>query len=166
VHELLLQKNDGTLELVVWSERYLGGSDNITVEFDKPFEVVKVYDPTIGSEAVQTLNNVSSVALNMTNHPFIIELNPSVTSNSQISTGNIKLAKIFPNPVNNIFYLENATDLEKIEMFDFIGKNVFTLKTLHQGVTPIIIAHLAKGSYVLRVTSTDKKVESHKIIKL
>jgi len=166
VHELLLQKNDGTLELVVWSERYLGGSDNITVEFDKPFEVVKVYDPTIGSEAVQTLNNVSSVALNMTNHPFIIELNPSITTVMSINAGDNKLTNIYPNPVNSVFYLENATDLEKIEMFDFIGKNVLTINTLHQGVTPINIAHLAKGSYVLRVTSMNKKVESHKIIKL
>lgn len=73
VHTLLLQKNDGTFELVVWGERYAGGTDNITVSLGKKYKSVKVYDPTEGTEAVQTLKNVSEIPLAMTNHPYILE---------------------------------------------------------------------------------------------
>ncbi len=31
VHDMLLQKSDGTFELVVWGERFTGGSDTVTV---------------------------------------------------------------------------------------------------------------------------------------
>lgn len=73
VHDLLLQKNDGTFCLVVWGERYSGGSDEITVSFGKKYRLFSVYDPSEGTEAVMTVSNSDSVRLTMTNKPYIIE---------------------------------------------------------------------------------------------
>lgn len=73
VHHLLLQKHDGTFELVVWGERFEGGSDKIQLLLDAQYDRISIYDPTVGTEAVETLYNTSSVSLTMTNHPYVIE---------------------------------------------------------------------------------------------
>ena len=75
VHDLLLQKSDDKFELVVWDERFTGGSDNVTVHLGATYATVKVYDPTTGTSPTQTLTNVSSVALTLSDRPMIIELN-------------------------------------------------------------------------------------------
>ena len=72
-HDLLLQKSNGKFELVVWSERAIG-SDNVSVNFGSTLAMVKVYDPTAGILATQTLNNVNSVTLTVSDHPVIIEI--------------------------------------------------------------------------------------------
>lgn len=85
VHDILLQKTDGTLYLVVWGERFKGGSDEIEIRLDDEIENIKVYNPAQydsenpgkGSEPVATYTDVSSVGLTMTNHPFILELTNS-----------------------------------------------------------------------------------------
>ena len=74
VHDMLLQKNNGTFELVVWDERPSGGSDDITVDLSAPRSTVTVYDPTTGAAPSQTLHGVSSVTLTLSDHPMIIEL--------------------------------------------------------------------------------------------
>lgn len=75
VHDLLLQKHNGIFELVTWGERFAGGSDKVTVNLGATYATVKVYDPTTGTSPTQTLTNVSSVALTLSNHPVIIEIN-------------------------------------------------------------------------------------------
>jgi len=72
-HCLLLQKSNGIFELVVWSER-ISGSDNITINLDKIYSSVIIYDPTIGTSAIDTLKDVSQVALSLSNHPLVIEI--------------------------------------------------------------------------------------------
>jgi hypothetical protein len=52
---------NGTFYHAVWDERVPGTvTDNLTVNLGKPHASVKIYDPTIGTAAVQTLTNVSS----------------------------------------------------------------------------------------------------------
>jgi hypothetical protein len=74
VHDLLLQKSDGTFALVVWDERPSGGSDMVTVDLSSPRAAVTVYDPTTGTAPSQTLHAVSTVPLTLTDHPVVIEL--------------------------------------------------------------------------------------------
>ena len=73
MHDLLLQRSDGAFELVVWSER-VKGSDSISVDLGSSQASVKVYDPTLGTEPTQTLANVRSVPLTLSDHPLIIEV--------------------------------------------------------------------------------------------
>jgi hypothetical protein len=73
VHDLLIQKSDGTLELAVWGER-AKGSDQVTVELSGPQALVKVYDPTAGTAPIRTLANVHAVPLTLSDHALIIEI--------------------------------------------------------------------------------------------
>jgi hypothetical protein len=74
VHDLLLQKSDGTFELVVWGERFTGGSDNISVNLGKTYRSAKIFNPVAGASPVQVLSQVSSIPLTLSNHPVVIEL--------------------------------------------------------------------------------------------
>jgi hypothetical protein len=74
VHDLLLQKSDGTFELVLWGERFAGGTDKVIVHLGARYPTVKVYDPTTGTSPTLRLANVGSVALTLSNHPVVIEL--------------------------------------------------------------------------------------------
>jgi hypothetical protein len=74
VHDLLLQKQSGTFELVVWDERPTSGSDTVTVNLTMTRASVKVYDPTTGTSPTQTLQNVTSVPLTLGDHPVVVEL--------------------------------------------------------------------------------------------
>jgi hypothetical protein len=74
VHDLLLQKADGTFALVVWDERPMGGSDDVTVSLNTSRTTVSIYDPTVGTSPSQSLHDVSSVALTLTDHPVVIDL--------------------------------------------------------------------------------------------
>ena len=75
VHEMLLQKSDGTFALVVWSER-LKGADAVTVDLGGPYPVVKVYDPTTGLEPIQTRRSIKSVKLTVSDRPPIVTIVP------------------------------------------------------------------------------------------
>ena len=73
MHEMLLQKSDGTLELVIWDER-LKGVDDVTVQLGDTYPEVKVYDPTIGTEPIRTHHGVDSLRLTLSNHPLILAI--------------------------------------------------------------------------------------------
>lgn len=73
VHDLLIEKSDGTLELAVWGER-AKGFDDVTVKLGTVQASVKIYDPTLGSVPIRTLANVSSVPLTLSDHALIIEI--------------------------------------------------------------------------------------------
>jgi hypothetical protein len=75
VHDLLLQKSNGTFFLVLWGERFAGGTDEVTLNLEKPMRLVRIYDPTQGTTAIREEGSVSSVKMTMTNHPYIIEIN-------------------------------------------------------------------------------------------
>ena len=73
VHDLLIRKSSGAFELVVWSEK-VNGSDDVTVNLGRSHAVVNVYDVTTGASSTQTLTNVNSVSLKMSDHALIVEI--------------------------------------------------------------------------------------------
>jgi len=73
VHDLLLQKSNGTFELVVWNER-ADGTDSVTVNLAGTHASVKVYDPTTDIAPIQILTDVRLVSLSLSDHPVIIEM--------------------------------------------------------------------------------------------
>jgi len=74
VHDLL-QKSDGTFVLVVWGER-LKGSDGVTVRLGATYPAVWVYDPTVGTEPIQTHQRVASLKLTVSDHPWLLAVEP------------------------------------------------------------------------------------------
>lgn len=73
VHEMLLERGDGTFQLVVWDER-LSGEDHITVHFGASQPGAKIFDPTAGTDPVKTLETVNSVDLTLSDHPLVIAI--------------------------------------------------------------------------------------------
>ena len=71
VHELLLQRADGTFQLIVWDER-VGGQDRVTVRLGGARRAVTVYDPTVGVGPVRTEPGVNSVELTLSDHPLVL----------------------------------------------------------------------------------------------
>lgn len=76
VHDLLLQKSDGTFALVVWSER-VKGTNEVAVRFDAPQTKVSLYDPTVGTFPTTVTGHVDAIRLSLTDHPIVIEIPPS-----------------------------------------------------------------------------------------
>lgn len=74
VHDLLLQKSDGAFELVLWDERFTGGSDRVRVEFARALPTIRVYDPTVGTDPVKTVRRTNFIDLAMSDHPLIVEI--------------------------------------------------------------------------------------------
>jgi len=75
VHDLLLQHSDGTFQLIVWGER-LSGQDRVTIKLGATPAALRIYDPTIGVEPVQTLSSTDALDLVLSDHPFVIAISP------------------------------------------------------------------------------------------
>jgi hypothetical protein len=75
VHRMLMQKSNGDFELAVWGEQTQGSND-VVVDLAEAASKVSVYDVTVGSKPVQTLANVKSLPLTLSDHAMIIELTP------------------------------------------------------------------------------------------
>ena len=73
VHDLLIQKSDGTYVLAVWGDQVAGESANVIINLGRTLPMVNVYDVTKGTSPIQTLSNISSVLLTLTDHAFFIE---------------------------------------------------------------------------------------------
>jgi len=172
-HDLLLQKSNGNYEVVVWSER-IAGSDNVTVNLGSTFGTVKVYDPTTGTAAVQTLSNVSSVALTMSDHPMIIEFNPSGIK----SAANSALDMLQPDQdgkdMLTVSYLNDhsvnlnvsSNDAYTIKVICINGRVAKTIKGNYSAIYNLTREELqGEGVYIINYVSqntvTSKKIVLH-----
>jgi hypothetical protein len=73
LHDLLLQKSDGTFQLILWNER-LNGADEVTVRFARKHPSITVYNPTTGAEPTARHTSVDALKLTFTNHPLILTI--------------------------------------------------------------------------------------------
>ena len=67
--------------------------------------------------------------------------------------------KVFPNPVSDVINLVSSVWIEKIELFDILGKKVLSSSNTKQ----LNVEHLKSGIYVLKVFS-DNRSDSKKIV--
>lgn len=73
VHDTLLQRSDGTFQLVVWGER-LSGIDRVRVKLGKTWASAAIFDPTVGTRPVKVLQDAKDFSITLSDHPLIIEL--------------------------------------------------------------------------------------------
>jgi hypothetical protein len=73
VHDLLIQKSSGIFELVVWGES-TKGSDEISINLGHAHAEVNLYDVTVGTTPEQTLTNIDSISLKLSDHAVIVEI--------------------------------------------------------------------------------------------
>lgn len=71
-----LQKSDTETNIVVWAEpdAFPGPETLVTVNFGQKQAMVQIYDPLQGTQPIQSLRNVSSAQVSITDHPIIIRL--------------------------------------------------------------------------------------------
>jgi hypothetical protein len=72
-HDLLLQRSDGSFQLVVWSER-LKGEDHVTIRLAAKRQSATIYDPTIGIEPIRALTNVDVIEVVLGDHPIVVTI--------------------------------------------------------------------------------------------
>ena len=92
---VLLEKSNGTFDLVVWAEPQDWNESThspvtvppstVTVGLGAAYQTVNVYDPIKGAAPIQTFSSVSSVQLSVTDHPLIIEINPATVTPPSIT---------------------------------------------------------------------------------
>ena len=89
---LLLEKSNGTFDIVLWNEPVLWNaatrSENtiattsVTVNLGGTFASVSLFDPLVGTAAVQTFTNVSQVQVGLSDHPLFLQVSPGVVTGS------------------------------------------------------------------------------------
>ena len=67
-----LQKSTGEMDILVWNE---SGSApiNVVVQLPNTYPTVSVFDPMSGTAPIQTVTNVNSVTVAVSNYPMIVQ---------------------------------------------------------------------------------------------
>lgn len=71
--------------------------------------------------------------------------------------------RTYPNPASNTVYFSSLKKIEKIQLYNLLGKEVLKL-TPETNNTEINLSHLGSGIYIVK-TTIDGKQGSHKLIK-
>lgn len=89
-HTYLTEKSNGSYQVITWAEPDIwdeAGNRAITVapttetiSFGKTFGTVEIFDPLLGTTPIQTLHDVSSVSLSVTDHPLVVQLSGAGTT--------------------------------------------------------------------------------------
>ena len=92
---MVLEKTDGTMDLVLWAEPNVWNSttdtdvtvpvSTVTVTFATTEGLVKVYDPLYGTTPIAIYTNVSQIQVGISDHPLIIEIDPVAPTTSTSS---------------------------------------------------------------------------------
>jgi hypothetical protein len=72
LHDLLLQKRNGTYELAIWGDQ-IDAASNVTVNLGRTFRTVNLYDVTNGTRPIKVMSNVRSFPLTLTDHAIFLE---------------------------------------------------------------------------------------------
>jgi len=67
--------------------------------------------------------------------------------------------KMYPNPVSDILYFNTDQEINKVILFDMLGRKIIEQKS----VKNISVSDLQKGSYILKLFS-DKGVHTEKVV--
>ena len=92
-NSMVLEKSNGAYDIVVWNEPQIWNEStgteiaatnvDVNVQLGGTYSEVKLFDPLSTMTPVETLSNVSSVQLGVTDHPLIVEIEPAPTVAAQ-----------------------------------------------------------------------------------
>lgn len=71
----------------------------------------------------------------------------------------VKKARVYPNPVENMLYVKNISDLKLIDVYNYLGQKVLQTKE-----ATINVSQLSQGMYLLKI-HTISGTETKRIIK-
>lgn len=106
--------------------------------------------------SVCSATNVSSWVAIGSSSCALSEFNYFATlSNTNFLINNDNNIKVFPNPSSTIFKIVSDTNIDKITIFDTLGKEILTQT---QNNNEVNIENLSKGIYLIEITSENEKI--------
>jgi len=113
---LLTEKSDGSYQIILWNEPDIWNQSTdaaiqaantaVKVNLGAAFGSVKVFDPLTGTTAIKSLSNVSSLTVNVVDHPVIIDIEGGITSTPPPATNHI-----YGGTGNDIFTVSNSAQI-------------------------------------------------------
>ncbi|MEN0104981.1 MAG: hypothetical protein AAGC84_01000 [Pseudomonas sp.] len=93
---MALVKSNTETNIIVWAEPegVPGAPTLIGVNLGEVQTTVNIYDPVIGAEPIQTLRNVNSVRVSVTDHPIIIQVPASTVTTKAAAKASAKAAAL------------------------------------------------------------------------
>ncbi|TAX34548.1 calcium-binding protein [Rhizobium leguminosarum] len=115
-HSLLTEKSGGSYQITLWNEPDIwnqstdtaiqAATTDVKVNLGAAFGSVKVFDPLTGTTAIKSLSNVSSLTLDVVDHPVIIEVAGSGASTPPPATNHL-----YGGTGNDTFTVTNANQI-------------------------------------------------------
>ncbi|SNB71548.1 Hemolysin-type calcium-binding repeat-containing protein [Arboricoccus pini] len=85
-YSTLLEKSDGTFELALWNEAKIWdanalqdidiGTQEVTIDFNKSYSTINVYDIIKGTSAIETFHDASSITVDLGADALVVEVEP------------------------------------------------------------------------------------------
>jgi hypothetical protein len=138
-HSILMEKSNGTFQLAVWDE--VSPAHSVTLSLASAASSIKVYDPLSSSTAIQTYTGKSSISFTVPDHPVIVEISNSGTSQSTPETPppttTSKTYSVGSNQTLNISGGTNAITVSGSysRVVATGGTNTYTVKGIHDVIT-------------------------------
>lgn len=92
---LEVEKADGTFDILVWNEPEIWNAAtssevnapraSVSLQLGSKYDV-SVFDPMLGTSAVQTLSSTQGVTLNVTDHPLIVQVSSAQTTQVSVAS--------------------------------------------------------------------------------
>jgi hypothetical protein len=100
---LLLQKSDGAYWLAIWDE--MDTDHAISLTLDAKASQLQLFDPLIGTNPLQTVNNTTAVSFTLGDHPLLVRVMPALALAAASST---TPANVLTSYTNNAVLTGNA----------------------------------------------------------
>ena len=142
-------------------------SNNSVDFFETPFEI-KFNGPG-GQTATRRFNltqngqvfQVTDIPFEVTGYVFnpnfdvVCRVNSQTLNNKEVDVNSTK-AKIYPNPAQYFFTIENQQDIDEIKIFDVTGKIVYNQSGFNQNKVQVNSNSWPAGTYMVQIKSGDR----------
>lgn len=111
--------------------------------------------------AKDTFYHVCLTALNGSNCSFTVCKDIKITFTGVTEDLNVhNKVRVYPNPYSDYFFIEADRVMESTEVYDVLGRNIFTLNNPNKTNAPIMInlPSLSQGVYYLKIKFTDAEI--------
>ncbi len=165
---LRLNKNFGDEHLVVNSivrKDRINTAGNGQIGTLSIVVVDNISGKTDASESTFSFSDVTAVKLNREVIPILSEASTlGAEDNTAINENNISSIALYPNPANEIVYVNNnsSESIESIKISDITGRILIELNNQLNNTIAIDISALTPGNYFIEI-NTGSKIESQKL---